>query len=562
MEKNQKGVITEEEQIQLKPSDVVNINIGIQGHVDSGKTTLCKGLTNIESTASFDKNPQSQAQGITIDQGFSAFFTHIPESLKDKCDKDKKYLQYTLVDCPGHASLIKTIIAGASIIDQMLLVIDITKGVQLQTAECIILGELLGPKLIVVLNKVDLIPAEKREQTITKKIENLKKLFQKTIFAKSQKEIKFICVSGQEALENTSNEKIVNQKNEIIKETEIIPKDLTLKFYMLIDHCFGIKGKGTVVTGTVIQGSAKPNDDIEFCELGETKKIKSMQMFKKPIDFVKCGDRCALLVPNLDKSKIERTVITSPNTLKASNLIIGRIQGVRYHKFPIKSKSKFHQSIGNKTVIAKIFLFRNFSEKLKYGESDNKNIMNDANKAIMSVLFETVNEYVDMVDAQKAEDFKDTFVILFLEQEVFVQTESQFIGGKLDLNIEIKECRLAFSGQSIFQTKWDGVQRLEELLPLKVSRHKEKIGNIEKMVDDRTQLIKDMFKKETNISFFMDKDVIIKQFDIKGKIFASFGKTGKVKVQLNDPMDKDTFDKIVKAGCKVVLPYKKFINIK
>jgi selenocysteine-specific elongation factor len=134
----------------LKPVEVVNINLGVLGHIDSGKTSLCKALTNIQSTASFDKNPQSQAQGITIDLGFSAFFTYIPSEMAENLDKNKKFLQYTLVDCPGHASLIKTIIAGAGIIDIMILIIDVTKGVQVQTAECIVLGELLGPQLVVV----------------------------------------------------------------------------------------------------------------------------------------------------------------------------------------------------------------------------------------------------------------------------------------------------------------------------------------------------------------------------------------------------------------------------
>lgn len=89
---------------------VLNLNVGILGHVDSGKTSLAKALSTTASTASFDKNPQSQERGITIDLGFSALVVDMPEHLKESCSEQK--LQLTLVDCPGHASLIRTIIGG------------------------------------------------------------------------------------------------------------------------------------------------------------------------------------------------------------------------------------------------------------------------------------------------------------------------------------------------------------------------------------------------------------------------------------------------------------------
>jgi selenocysteine-specific elongation factor len=91
-------------------SSVLNLNVGILGHVDSGKTSLAKALSTIASTACFDKNPMSQERGITIDLGFSSLLVDMPEHLKNLCSEEK--LQLTLVDCPGHASLIRTIIGG------------------------------------------------------------------------------------------------------------------------------------------------------------------------------------------------------------------------------------------------------------------------------------------------------------------------------------------------------------------------------------------------------------------------------------------------------------------
>ena len=134
-------------------------------NIDSGKTSLAKALSSTASTASFDKNPQSKERGITLDLGFSSFQVPIPEHLKQH---GYDILQFTLVDCPGHASLIRTIIGGAQIIDMMMLVIDVTKGMQTQTAECLVIGEILCEKMVVVLNKVDLLKEEKRDVLIEK----------------------------------------------------------------------------------------------------------------------------------------------------------------------------------------------------------------------------------------------------------------------------------------------------------------------------------------------------------------------------------------------------------
>lgn len=130
---------------------VLNINIGVLGHVDSGKTSLCRAMSTVGSTAAFDKHPQSKERGITLDLGFSSFMMDVPSHLTHS---GYDSVQVTLVDCPGHASLIRTIIGGAQIIDLMILVIDVTKGVQTQTAECLVIGEITNEHMVIVLNKV------------------------------------------------------------------------------------------------------------------------------------------------------------------------------------------------------------------------------------------------------------------------------------------------------------------------------------------------------------------------------------------------------------------------
>lgn len=95
------------------PIKTLNFNIGVLGHVDSGKTSLARALSSTASTAAFDKNPQSRERGITLDLGFSSFTVDLPEHLRESGNQQRyDSLQFTLVDCPGHASLIRTIIGG------------------------------------------------------------------------------------------------------------------------------------------------------------------------------------------------------------------------------------------------------------------------------------------------------------------------------------------------------------------------------------------------------------------------------------------------------------------
>lgn len=180
---------------------------------------------------------------------------------------------------------------------------------------------------------------------------------------------------------------------------------------------------------------------------------------------------------------------------------------------------------------------------------------------VTTILEDGQNEYVDDIDPQAANPIKDLFILMVLDKDVFIKENALYIGSKFELSADIKECRLAFSGNVIFKGKLeDENMPVEKILPLKISRKKERMGTIEKVLDNRTLLIKNMFKKETNLAFWMDKEILIKEIDAKGKISSSFGKTGKVKVTLNNVMDEEVQKNIVQY--KVVLFYEKFMKIK
>jgi selenocysteine-specific elongation factor len=123
-------------------------NSSIQTHI-----IAVAALSTTLSTAALDKNPQSKQRGITLDLGFSSF-TVPSKRVFPNIDTGYDGVQFTLVDCPGHASLVRTIVGGAHIIDMMILVVDVMKGIQARTAECLVIGEITTKTMIVALNKI------------------------------------------------------------------------------------------------------------------------------------------------------------------------------------------------------------------------------------------------------------------------------------------------------------------------------------------------------------------------------------------------------------------------
>mmetsp|Transcript_4601 Transcript_4601/g.8041 ORF Transcript_4601/g.8041 Transcript_4601/m.8041 type:complete len:384 (+) Transcript_4601:111-1262(+) len=351
---------------------IINVNIGILGHVDSGKTSLVRALSTMLSTAALDKHPQSKERGITLDLGFSAFITPLPEHLnKDGAGLSDK-IQYTLVDCPGHASLIRTIIGGAQIIDRMLLVVDVTKGIQTQTAECLVIGEILTNDLVVVLNKIDLIPDEKREA----KIEKVSKMLEGALSTTRFKGSPIIPVSaivggdGKAGVGGSNVETVVVEGEhqvmgldklvDLIKRTTVLPErgDIANQpLYFAVDHCFPIKGQGTVLTGTVLNGSVSTGDTVEIPELLLERKVKSMQMFRKPVVHAEKGDRVALCLTNLNAKLLERGVVASAGSVPRISGAIALIRKVKYFGKKCPSKSKIHVTVGHSTSMCNVTFF-------------------------------------------------------------------------------------------------------------------------------------------------------------------------------------------------------------
>ncbi|KAK4877763.1 hypothetical protein RN001_010269 [Aquatica leii] len=481
---------------------MLNLNIGILGHVDSGKTTLAKALSQVASTAAFDKNPQSKERGITLDLGFSSFTVSTPEHLKTK--ESSEEIQFTLVDCPGHASLLRTIIGGAQIIDFILLVIDITKGIQTQTAECIVIGEITCKHLIVILNKIDLIEESVRARQIEKMTKHLKKSLSSTNFADSS----IVAISA-----HTKAEESIGISDLITKITELAfyPKRFNDRpFVLAVDHCFSIKGKGTILTGTILQGSIKVGDEIELPSINTIKMVKSIQMFRQSVSSGSAGDRIGVRVTQFDSKLMERGIACKLGYAYYIYCGIMSVNKIKYFKGDISSKSKFHITIGYETVLATVTCFS--------CENDNFDIADQF-------------KYLDKLRDVEETGIKE-YLLLEFEKPVLVLENTKLIGSKLDVDKYSHNCRLAFWGCLLSNCR-DKDFKQNYLSKVKIYKEKSKVGKIDQILNEHLIIVKNLVKKETNLECYKDLEVTLSTGE-KGIIQGTFGKSGKVKVCMND----------------------------
>lgn len=631
--------MTQKQQTPIDPNRILNINVGVLGHVDSGKTSLVKTLSTLLSTASLDKSAQSRQRGITLDLGFSAFLLpKLPPSFEKVYGDDYDMLQVTLVDCPGHASLIRTIIGGAQIIDMVLLVIDATKGIQTQTAECIVIAEMTAPNLIVALNKIDLFEPEERNECIGKVQKRIEAVLKQTRFKNAKMvpisaavggEKVAAVISEREKSNNHNNNK--NNNNKIIGEgttnntlptdniqglldiitTEIVPpndRKLVLlqkqknKFHFSVDHCFPIKGQGTVVTGTCLSGFCEINDMIEFPHLGLERKVKSMQMFRRTVKQIKQGDRAGICLANLDPNLMERGVASSPGAVKLIDAAIAVVKKVQYFKGKCLSGGKFHVSVGHSTVMATVSFWgaKELQQKLALTLKEDKETKNDDEKnddvelgssslggsadiaGLPHIEFDFNDDFIqqdEMVESLSDIDDDPTcssetnnhnsdssqsplqWAMLNFQTPVYCPLNSLIIGSRLDADVQANHCRLAFSGRLVQKCKPNQV----DMARVKIYNQKERVGTVCRLGEaykrnSDNKILRydiygqDLFKKETSMSQFIGLKLITKDGEI-GVIQSSFGTSGKFKVHF-------PAGTVAREGDKLFLKFKRYLNDK
>uniref|UniRef100_H2P9F2 Selenocysteine-specific elongation factor n=1 Tax=Pongo abelii TaxID=9601 RepID=H2P9F2_PONAB len=527
----------------------VNVNVGVLGHIDSGKTALARALSTTASTAAFDKQPQSRERGITLDLGFSCFSVPLPARLRSSLpefqaapeaepEPGEPLLQVTLVDCPGHASLIRTIIGGAQIIDLMMLVIDVTKGMQTQSAECLVIGQIACQKLVVVLNKIDLLAEGKRQAAIDKMTKKMQKTLENTKFRGAPIIPVAAKPGGPEAPETEAPQGIPELIELLTSQISIPTRDPSGPFLMSVDHCFSIKGQGTVMTGTILSGSISLGDSVEIPALKVVKKVKSMQMFHMPITSAMQGDRLGICVTQFDPKLLERGLVCAPESLHTVHAALISVEKIPYFRGPLQTKAKFHITVGYETVMGRLMFFSpaldnfdqepildsfDFSQEYLFQE---QYLSKDLTPAV------TDSDEADKKAGQATEGHcpRQQWALVEFEKPVTCPRLCLVIGSRLDVDIHTNTCRLAFHG--ILLHGLEDRNYADSFLPrLKVYKLKHKHGLVERAMDDYSVIGRSLFKKETNIQLFVGLKVHLSTGEL-GIIDSAFGQSGKFKIHI------------------------------
>lgn len=314
-----------------------HINLGTIGHVDHGKTTLTAALTlvlaskfggQVKKFDEIDNAPEERERGITIATSHVEYQT------------GKYHVAH--VDCPGHADYVKNMITGAAQMDGAILVVSAADGPMPQTREHILLARQVGvPKIIVYLNKADMVDDPELLQLVEMEIRDLLKQYE---FPGDETPI--IVGSALKALEGDKSD--IGEPS-IIKLAETIdayfpvperPKDKP--FLMPIEDVFSISGRGTVVTGRVERGVIKVGEEVEIVGIKPTIKTTctGVEMFRKLLDQGEAGDNVGVLLRGTKREEVERgQVLAHPGTItphtkfEAEVYVLSKEEGGRHTPF-------------------------------------------------------------------------------------------------------------------------------------------------------------------------------------------------------------------------------------
>jgi selenocysteine-specific elongation factor len=272
--------------------DTKHLIMGTAGHVDHGKTSLIKALTGYDC----DTHKQEKERGITINLGFS----HIDLPNGNSVG---------IVDVPGHADFIKTMVAGACGIDFVLLVIAADEGIMPQTKEHLEIMKTLGiTKGIIALNKIDLVDEELLELATEEIMDFVKDSF--------LNDAPIIQISSQ------TKQGIEELINEISDLTNIIPQRKTEGlFRMYIDRIFTQEGFGTIVNGSIISGTISKNEPVFLLPNEKELRIRRLEHHGKEVSQVSAGDRASFNIVGFKQKEFKHGMVLSNKKIKPTKLI-------------------------------------------------------------------------------------------------------------------------------------------------------------------------------------------------------------------------------------------------
>jgi elongation factor Tu len=336
-------------------------NVGTIGHVDHGKTTLTAAITKYLSFSgmadfrpfdSIDNAPEEKARGITI------AIQHV--------EYETEARHYAHVDCPGHADYIKNMITGAAQMDGAILVVAAPDGPMPQTREHLLLARQVGvPSMVVYLNKVD----QMEDEELLELVElEMRELLSEYEFPGD--DIPIIRGSALKALESESTDldspdfKSIQELLDAIDNYIPTPTRETDKpFLMPIEDVFGIKGRGTVVTGRIDRGIIKTGEEVEIVGIKETHKtvVTGVEMFRKILDEGEAGDNVGCLLRGVEREDVERgQVLAKPGSVNPHThyegevYILSKDEGGRHTPFFNGYRPQFYIRTTDVTGVAEL----------------------------------------------------------------------------------------------------------------------------------------------------------------------------------------------------------------
>ncbi len=316
-----------------------NVILGTAGHIDHGKTTLIKALTGRET----DNLKEEKQRGISINLGFTYF--DLPSKKR-----------VGIVDVPGHEKFIKNMLAGACGIDIVLLVVAADEGVMPQTVEHLDILNYLGVKKgIIVLTKCDLV-----DEDFISLVKDEVKEKTKGLFIENAPIVEVDSVSGR------GLEELVKKIDEISEDIE--EKKIDAPARMSIDRVFSLKGFGTIVTGTLIEGKISIDDEMIIYPSEKKVKVRNLQVHGCDVKTAYAGQRTAINLSNIKVSEIQRgDVIAETGSVEESMMIDVNISLVEHCKKSLKHWDRIRVFHGTKQILCRIVPLN--EDEIPYGES-------------------------------------------------------------------------------------------------------------------------------------------------------------------------------------------------
>ena len=314
------------------------IILGTAGHIDHGKTSLIKAVTGVNT----DRLKEEQERGITIELGFASIDLPSGQHLG-------------IVDVPGHEKFVKNMVAGATGIDIVAMVIAADEGVMPQTREHMEICSLLGIRHgFVALTKTDMVDEEWLEMVT----EDVREFLIGTFL----EEAPIVPVSSvtEEGLDN-----FIKTLDDL--STQVPRHKPSGLFRLPVDRVFSMKGFGTVITGTLVSGAIHPGETIEIYPSGITSKVRGVQVHNQSVEQAETGMRTAINFQGLDKTAVNRgEVVSTPGALKASYMQDVSLDYLKSNRKPIKNRARIRFHTGTSEIMGILALLDR--EELAPGE--------------------------------------------------------------------------------------------------------------------------------------------------------------------------------------------------